>query len=205
LKAVISPCFVDTGVNLLSPKRLSYREENEIFLFYFPNGIAVQQIAVKRLDTTPIDWNIQIEVYKAALSDEFNNYVITRFGELMPLFGGSADNAFSPLLASSSAFNIGETALVISAVNDNRRAVSIFCKSGTFPLRIGIASVDVSGKQRVSGILAEIEKGGIYELPIASDSLYTGVLYAECTKGTAQVEITEFSISPAPNIESTSP
>ncbi len=198
LKAVISPCFVDAGVNLLSPKRLSYREENEIFLFYFPNGIAAQQIAFKRLDTTSINWNIQIEVYKSSSSDDdFKNYVIARFGELMPLFSGSGGDAFSPLVASPASLNIGETAQLISALNDNRRGISVFYKSGTFPLRIGVASADVSGKQRVRGILAEIEKGGIYELPVGIDSLYTGTLYAECSKGTAIVEITEFSIPPA--------
>ena len=106
LKAVISPAFVDDGLNLLSPKRLTYREEKEVFLFYFPTGMALQQLAFKRLDlTTDIEWIISTEVFISRSSQEdFSNYIISRFGELMPLFNQSVAtvNVENVQLASSS-------------------------------------------------------------------------------------------------------
>lgn len=40
LKAVIAQAFIDEGeINVFEPKRLTYREEKEIFIFYFPSGI----------------------------------------------------------------------------------------------------------------------------------------------------------------------
>lgn len=132
LKAVISPAFVDDGLNLLSPKRLTYREEKEVFLFYFPAGIALQQLAFKRLDSaTDIEWAINAEIFISQSSQEdFSNYIIARFGELMPLFNQSVAtvNIENAQLASSSEYKplAANVSTLIADINPSRQGLVIF-------------------------------------------------------------------------------
>ncbi|RAM50397.1 MAG: hypothetical protein C6Y22_17530 [Hapalosiphonaceae cyanobacterium JJU2] len=195
LKAVISPAFVDDGLNILSPKRLTYREEREIFLFYFPSGVASQQLAFKRLDVTDIQWTVSAEVFIAESTEsDFSNYIVARFAELMPLFSNAKIEVnFKELIPAVNTVNVSTTATKIVNAEPQRRSLSICHKSGD-SVQIAAVMTTVNNIPTLQGILATLDPGCVYELPMASDSFYTGAIHAKCVKsnGTAQLDIVEF-------------
>jgi hypothetical protein len=170
LKAVISPAFIDDGINLLKPQRLSYRDAHEVFTFYFPQGIAQQQLAFKRLDSTYIDWHIEAEIFYPARGEEdFANYLITRFGELMPLFNEislqglevSVTNNFPEIRKSNEKYATSTTPVAILIERTNRETASIY-NSGSADITVGF--LNLAG-DAVDSPLAIIKPNGIYELP----------------------------------------
>lgn len=194
LKAVVAQGFDDGKVNIFNPQRLSYRPESEIFTFYFPAGIAQQKLLFKRLDQTDIDWIIEAEVFLAGDSQEdFANYIIARFGELMPLFPGSnkVETKRYQYTANTEDKAVGAIGSKIIAENEYRRAASIF-NSSSLPVTIGLRNNE---QGVVTAILAVIPPKGIYELPLANDGIYTGDIYA-CAGSDASVEATEFWVDP---------
>ena len=87
LKGAVCQGFFDDGLNIFDRRLPTWREEKEAMLFYFPSGLNEHFLAFKRLDENSIVWNIKAEVFLSTTAQEdFANYVIARFGELMPLF-----------------------------------------------------------------------------------------------------------------------
>lgn len=178
LKAVISSAFVDDGLNLLLPKRLSYREEKEVFLFYFPSGLASQQLAFKRLDESPVEWKVNLEVFiNASKKDDFSNYIVSRFSEIMPLFNQvnptvSVDSLQLSCISENKALT-ANTATLIADANTARQGLTVFNLSN----QDVVLATGINGNQLV-GHIAKISKDGLYELPISAQGCYTGKVYA---------------------------
>lgn len=97
VRGVIAQGFEDSQVNIFNPKLFSYREETEIFTFYFPLGLKQHSLCFKRLDVNDSQWLVNVEVFQSENSeDNLNNYLLARFGaeinqmSLFPLlFSGS--------------------------------------------------------------------------------------------------------------------
>lgn len=199
LKAVIAQGFDDGKINIFNPQRLSYRLESEIFTFYFPSGIARQKIAFKRLDQTNIDWVIEAEVFLSDSTQEnFANYIISRFGELMPLFDTAAKTSFSiekeniEATVSTQPIQTGVAQLV--QVNGKRRGLSIYNPSFA-TVTIGCSITEVDGETTLEGVLAIISPGKIYELPVSGDgSCYSGQILGKADNEDVEnsLQITQF-------------
>ncbi len=195
LKGVVCQGFFDDGLNIFDRRLLTWREEKEAMLFHFPVGLSEHFLAFKRLDENSIVWNIKAEVFLSANAQEdFANYVISRFGELMPLFSFASDKIEIKQQQYTSASNykeIGAIGVEIIAQNDYRRAATIFNNSG-LPVTVGLKN---SEEGVVTAILAVIPSRGVYELVSGDDGIYTGAIYAFASSD-ASVEATEFWVDP---------
>lgn len=97
VRGVIAQGFEDERVNIFNPKLFSYREETEIFTFYFPLGLKQHSLCLKRLDAVKSDWLVNVEVFQSGnAQNNLNNYLISRFGET------AVNMALYPLLYSGS-------------------------------------------------------------------------------------------------------
>ncbi|MFN6450542.1 MAG: hypothetical protein RMX59_035145 [Nostoc sp. DedSLP05] len=65
-RALIAQGFDDDGINIFAPQRLTYREEKEILYLPLLKGLTEQRLAFKRLDKSPIPWQINIEVFQSS-------------------------------------------------------------------------------------------------------------------------------------------
>lgn len=84
LKGVIAQAFKDSfGLNTFGDKRLGYREQPEIFEFYFPVGLGEHSLAFKRLDESKVTWRIEVEFfYSENAQEDYLNYIQSRFGNI---------------------------------------------------------------------------------------------------------------------------
>lgn len=70
LKGAISSVFLENQkVNLFDSRRLSWRNEQEIFVFDFPKALGSQRIGLRRLDDTKLIWSVDIEVFEVEMSN----------------------------------------------------------------------------------------------------------------------------------------
>ena len=186
LKAVISPAFIDDGFNILNPKRLTYRSEKEVFIFYFPSGIAIQQIAFKRLDDSNIDWNIEAEVFQAANAEEdFANYLISRFGEAMALYTRTSIQNLE--VNSDEAQLTANQVVKLVVANPKRRTLTI--QNSDRPVTIAAQSDDQGNLSKVFITLLANE---VYDFPISQGSIYTGDVFVKSSSD-ARIGWTEFT------------
>jgi hypothetical protein len=201
LKAVVAQGFEDTKLNIFNPQRLSYRTECEIFTFYFPSGIAQQRFYLKRLDFSNIDWLIDVEVYQSTqVVDDFSNYIITRFGELMPLFNTASNGEISTKKEKLGANNftkpfVTTTVTPLVPENLNRRSLIIYNPSKIATATIALTQVE--GTNNVAGVIAEVAPRSLYELPTSGDgSCFGGALVVKTDKtdNSALLQITEFFV-----------
>jgi hypothetical protein len=88
LKAAIGQGFLNDGINIFDTRRLTYREEIEIFQFSFPLGLDAHSLFFKRLDNAlDIPWIIEVEAFAStSVEQDFLNYLAQRFGDFIPLF-----------------------------------------------------------------------------------------------------------------------
>lgn len=197
LKAAIVQGFFD-GVefNLFDPRRLTYRSESEVFTFFFPQGIASHALAFKRLDSSNIEWIIEAEVFQGENSDNFSNYIISRFSELMPLFSSRAQDLTvtvrrDRLVASAVSVNVEAlTTTTLAGINLERKALSIYNRIDQ-PILIGLVKKEDGS---LDELLAEIPAGGIYELPTSEGSCYQREIYATSSMA-GVVSVTEFQVA----------
>lgn len=63
LRAIVAQAIVENGsLTVFDPRRLTFKPETEAFLFVQPLGVPRRSLAIKRLDSEPADWRIEIEV-----------------------------------------------------------------------------------------------------------------------------------------------
>lgn len=196
LKAVVASIFVDGGstINLVESRRLSYRLEPDIFTFYFPFGLGKQRIGVKKLDTTNLDWSVEVEVFQPLnQKDEFVNYIISRFGELMPSFNKITSER-KHLKALTNTYNVDVSAYVkIADSNEERYGLTIYNNSD-YQVVIGTGNDSDDTPGRIDAILEKINPNSMYELPVSGDgSIYTGSVYAAgVVEDSSSLDVTEF-------------
>ena len=185
LKAVVSPAFIDSGMNIFNPKRLTYREENELLAFYFPLGLSLQSLAFKRLDNSDINWIIEAEVYQAVdQSEDFANYLIARFGKAMALYTRSSIQSLD--VNSDAAQLTANQAVKLVASNSKRRALTI--QNGDKSVTIAAQSDD---KGNLSKVFITLLANEVYEFPVSQGSLYTGDVWVKSSTD-ARIGWTEF-------------
>jgi len=167
LKAVISPVFVDETISLYEPKRLTYREEPELFYFSFPNLIHSKKLGLKRLDKTDSQWIIGLE--------------------FMPLYS-TLTITKKNLKEDSKTIALTSQAVEVVAANPNRRCLSLFNDTNNIvTLGLGLNS------NQIAKILARIPANSVYELPICGDgSIYCGAIYASA-KNSGTIYTNEFT------------
>lgn len=84
LKGVIAQAFKDSfGINTFGDKRFGYRNDPEIFEFYFPVGLGERSLAFKRLDNSEVSWRIEVESFYSENAEiDYLNYIQARFGNI---------------------------------------------------------------------------------------------------------------------------
>ncbi len=204
LKAVVAQGFEDEKLNIFSPQRLSYRIESEIFTFYFPAGIAQQRFYLKRLDNAGINWFIDVEVYQVErVVDDFSNYIISRFGELMPLFNTASNGEILTKKETLGANNftkpfLTNTVSSLIPANLNRRGLIVYNPSKVATATIALEQI--VGTNNVTGVIAEVPPRSMYELPSSGDgSCFGGALMVKTDKtdNSSLLQVTEFFVEAA--------
>jgi hypothetical protein len=188
LKAVVATAFIDEGqeVNIFEPKRLSYRQEREIFTFYYPAGIRQQTLAFKRLDKTDFNWIIEAEFFRAdSQQDDFANYLTTRFGEIMfyLIERGGASN----INPNSGNFGAKTTVERLLEANSNRRALIIRTSNHRVEIYAG-KNQDGTGKT----LIESVGPNGLFQLP-NNNGVYQGDIFVQSKSNESQISYTEYN------------
>jgi hypothetical protein len=187
LKAAIAQSFVDEAqqVNIFDIRRLSYRNEAEILALYFPSGIGSQSICLKRLDTSPYTWQVDLEVFNLVNQvDDFNNYLISRFRELMPLFNSLSLPNNNSATATPTTVAVSTTSAVLLAANTARLGASIVNGANK------ALNVQFAATTSTSSYAVQIAAGGYYEVPYGYTGAISGVL---ASNGSGNALVTEFT------------
>lgn len=84
LKGAIAQAFKDSfGITTFDNKRFGYRDDSEIFQFYFPVGLGEHSLAFKRLDESKVPWRIEVEFfYSENAQEDYLSYIQSRFGNI---------------------------------------------------------------------------------------------------------------------------
>jgi hypothetical protein len=195
LKAVIGQGFIDEKLNIFDTRRLTYREETEIFQFSFPLGLDAHSLFIKRLDDSSLDWSIEIEAFvSSSIEQDFLDYLTTRFGNFMPLFSRAIFNE-SPepeykLVASA---NCGDKALIKDTLTmlvdetPNRKTLTLQNKSSA-QVVIGVAADPATNAITVEKIV--LQPTDYYEFQTAGELAYAGKVWAKSTAN-ATIELVE--------------
>ncbi|HIK27960.1 MAG: hypothetical protein N3E45_17135 [Oscillatoriaceae bacterium SKW80] len=181
LKGVIAGAILEgEPINLISPQRLSYREESEIFTFYFPEGIGEKRLLFKRLDSTPdLKWEVLVEYYEpsSSVNEDFANYIINRFRDLMPLFTNVSTSLatikYNLIPVSTTVAVVNNTPVLLIAANTLRRGLTIENPTN----KEMILGFQISNNQLQQRWL-EIPPRSFFEMPTGADgSCYTGAIF----------------------------
>lgn len=189
VRGVIAQGFEDTEVNVFNPKLFSYREESEIFAFYFPIGLNQHSLCFKRLDTAESKWVINVEVFQSKNDqDNLNNYLITRFGEnvlnmaLYPrLYSGSLE------VDSIEVKLVANQAKKIKDKNLSRSAIKVITGGHAVILTTGF---DADNKP--IALLDKIPPNYNYEKEASSAGIYQGEVWALAAEET-YIDVIEYS------------
>lgn len=189
VRGVIAQGFEDTQINVFNPKLFTYKEEREIFAFYFPIGLNQHSLCFKRLDTAKSKWVINVEVFQSENDqDNLNNYLITRFGENI------LNMALYPRLYSGSlAVKSAEIKLVTNQAkkvrdkNLSRTAIKIITSGHPVVLTTGF---DVDGKP--IALLDKVPPNYNYEKEASSAGIYQGEIWAISGEET-YIDVIEYS------------
>lgn len=190
LKAVVAQGFVDEKLNIFNPQRLSYRDESELFTFYFPSGIAQQKLCLKRLDITDIDWIIEAEVYQAANPlEELSNYLKSRFGDTTMADYLVSASVASPSVRPTTWSGNTKTATADLLVAENASRVCLVVRATDRELTLYAArNQDGSGNT----LIERIPAGQIFILPNVG-GIYKGNVYCQSKTVDSIVSFTEYA------------
>ncbi|MGD1910784.1 MAG: hypothetical protein ACFB2X_07985 [Rivularia sp. (in: cyanobacteria)] len=188
VRGVIAQGFEDTQVNVFNPKLFSYREESEIFAFYFPIGLSQHSLCFKRLDASKSNWIIDVEVFQSENpQDNLNNYLITRFGEatamsLVPLLfsGSTTPKSYEQKLVKNKPTKI---------LNENDSRTELRINSTGQPVMLTTGFDETSKPEEV---LLRMPPNYYHNEVASSAGIYKGAIYAIAQEET-YLYITEFS------------
>ena len=185
IKAAFAQCFIDQGLNIFEPKRLSYRKESEIFIHFFPAGLTSRQLAFKRLDENlNIIWSIEAEVFSSGnLDDDLANLMLTRIKDIMTIY---SRGSVSLTPASGEVPVQADTPLLLLRENDKRQMVVIRTSDAAVKLYAGL---DDQGSP--TGMIESLEPNETFEFP-AEQGIYRGDIYAVASVDT-RVNYTQYS------------
>ena len=171
IKAVVAPAFIDDGINILTPKRLSYRQEKELIFFDIPKGIDEFKLGFKRTDESKILWRIKAEVYVGYSSTENLVDLITLQvnNEMTNIYSRGSDANLQP----RSGFKDlpANTGVKIIDSKEKRTHLTIRVGAGSLTL---CASLDTAGAP--VSIIEVLQAGEVFTLPIAN-GIYKGDIW----------------------------
>lgn len=191
-RAVIAQSFVDENgdLNIFDKRIIVYQTENDAFNFYFPKGVSSHSLAIKRLDDISVAWELSIEVFEPDSAQQALES--SQFRELIALLSSPTvtSNMKQSLIPQSQSVQLqpGFTAQPLVPPNPNRAYLQV--RAGGSPVYLWADVFDENESPQV--ILAEIDKGATFALPVVSDGIYKGGVYAQVTKSVA-VDWTEYS------------
>lgn len=193
LKAVIASVFVDEyqEINIFEPKRLTYREEKEIFTFYSPAQVnTVNLIGFKRLDKNNIDWIVEAEVYRAeSQAEDFSNYLLARFGEttiMDYLIERTVGNVSVTPKTSDKAIKL---ATVETLIANNSSRMHLIVRAAGYAVDL-FATKAADGKGE--NLIERVGANQIFILP-NQGGIYKGTIYAQSVGGDSTITVTEYS------------
>lgn len=186
LKGVVSLAFREDGINLLSPKRLSYRQEKDLFEFDIPRGVEEWSIAFRRLDDSQIPWRIQVEVFEGYIVQENLAEKITeKVIEAMSNIYSRGNDANLVPNSGSKNLDAGVVGTLVKA-NDDRVFLTI---------RVGGEGIVLYANKDEAGVpsevIEELAPGEVYNLPV-SGGTYKGDIFVVAEEKTT-VKFTEFT------------
>lgn len=201
LRAVIAQGFIDEDrkPNKFGSKIFTYGEELQVFTFYFPEGLSKHSIILKRLDQSPIDWIVEVEVfYSDNPEQDYQNYITNRFGKAAINYFSqnfiTNNMALYPLLYSGSTTPnshshklLKDKGVKIASENQSRTELRIQSSGHSVMLCTGFAE---DGKPLE--ILLRVPPNYYYQDVITSAGIYKGEVWAICDKETL-IHVTEFS------------
>jgi hypothetical protein len=200
LKGVVCQGFFDDGLNIFDRKLLTWREEKEAMLFYFPTGLNEHFLAFKRLDENPIVWNIKAEVFLSSNAQEgFNNYLLSRFKDLMQVFQNQIQSTETVVVKNGELGAISTSKIItdfvpqeLVAANPSRESLTIH-NDGKHII-VGTSLVDGG----IKGVILEMTSSGTADLSAFGNKIYRGALYISCLDASVSaenkcfVDVTEF-------------
>lgn len=186
LKGVVSLSFREDGINLLTPKRLSYRQEKDLFEFNIPRGVEQWSIAFRRLDDSQIPWRIQLEVFEGYIVQEnLAEKITTKVIEAMSNIYSRGNEANLKPVSGEKNLDGGVIGTLVQK-NDARAYLTV---------RVGSEGIILfAGKDEQGNgvnVIEELTPGEVYNLPVA-DGIYRGDVYVLAENDT-QVKFTEHS------------
>jgi hypothetical protein len=182
LKGAIAQGFQNEGLNIFDTRRLTYREEMEIFNFSFPVGLESHSLFFKRLDDSLLNWTIKVEIFSStSIEQDFMDYLKQRFGDFMPLFSRTVIPQESEYFLYTSS-NSGEKELEADKVKmilpetAHRRTLSLQNKSA---VQICIGTAASEEDNLISQEVILLQPNEYYEFPTAGNEAYTGMIWAK--------------------------
>jgi hypothetical protein len=182
LKAAIGQGFYNDGLNIFDTRRLTYREEVEIFNFSFPVGLESHSLFFKRLDDSPLNWSIKVETFSStSIEQDFIDYLTQRFGDFMPIFSRQVIQPEYILQLSDQCgekiLNANETSKILEARID-RRTVEIHNPSN----QVVTIGLQINQDNDITVEQVRLEPLDDYEFPNSGDgAMYVGDVFAHCS------------------------
>lgn len=194
LKAVIASVFVDEyqEINIFEPKRLTYREEKEIFTFYSPTQVnTVNLIGFKRLDKNNIDWIVEVEVYRAEnQAEDFSNYLLARFGDTTIMDYLIDRNAGSVSVFPQTTNKNIKLATVEILIVSNVSRMHLIVRAGSQAVDLFASKNATDGKGE--NFIERVNPHQIFILP-NQGGIYKGTIYAQSVGADSTISVTEYS------------
>lgn len=177
LRSVIAQTFdEDENNSYFDFKRLAYKPETEILEFVQPQGLLNRKLAIKRLDDSPNNWTITIEVFQPVEIPLTTKELITNIKADLEQIKMTLTNPITVNIPSNQEIlsnvisniipvptNIG-IATVLVAANEGRRGLTLFNHS------VGSVLIDFGKAPTPQDYAVLIAPQGYYELPY----IYTG-------------------------------
>ena len=182
-----APAFTDDGVNILTPRRISYRPEAELITFDIPRGIEEFRLALRRLDFSSVAWRITVEEFVGYSSAQNLIDAITiSTGEQVSNIYSRANQSDLIPVSGSKQLTAGAIGTLVSA-NSKRAYLSI---------RVGDDAITLFAEKNEAGegvnVIERVQPGEVYNLPTA-DGIWKGDIFA-LSEGNTELEYTEFSV-----------
>ncbi len=184
MQAAFAQAFVDESLHLFEPKRLSYRQESEIFIHRSPVGLTNRQLAFKRLDENlHIDWIIQAEVYVSDESEtNLANLIVEKLDQIMAIYSrGSL--GLTP--------NSGENQINADTpsllVREESKRQQLVIRSTTQAIEL-YSSLNDNGVPQ--GLIEKLSANEVFELP-TTQGVYRGDVYVVASMNT-RVNYTQY-------------
>lgn len=178
IKAVCAPAFIDDGVNILTPRRISYRNEAELITFQIPKGIESFKLAMRRLDDSNIVWKVSVEVFAGYSSvqnlvDQIDNQLVVELEELIMDYLYQRGNALNISPKSKTIDLTADIPAELVDAEPKRAKLIVRCNVDT---KLYADFDETTGN--LSNLIEDVRAGEVFLLPDVNGGIYKGIVYA---------------------------